>query len=120
MTNLDIESFIPNTEHNFNIEDYVNTDYINNITKGYENHPSILTIKEYVKVENKFVFKDSTADAFANEINRLDSKNAGIENDIPNKILIGSNNIVASHISMIYNNSKNGCCNTHSEKNETT
>ena len=108
VTNLDIESFIPvNTEYDFNTENNVNTDYINNITKRYVNHPSILKIKEYVKVENKFVFKDSTTDAFTKEINRLDSKKAGIENDIPTKTLIGCNDIVASHISMIYNNSKN-------------
>ena len=107
MINLDIEAFLPNTENNFNIDDDFNTDYINNITKAYENHPSILKIKEYVKVKNRFVFKDSTAEDFANEISRLDSKKAGIENDIPTKILIGSKDIVASHSSMIYNNSKN-------------
>ena len=61
VTNLDIESFTPNLE-----SDSI-TDYMNNIRKRYENHPSILKIKVHVKVENKFEFKDSTPNVFENE-----------------------------------------------------
>ena len=101
VTNLDIESFAPNVESDSNIN------YINNILKRYENHPSILKIKVHVKVENKFKFKDSTPNAFETEINRLDTKKAGMENDIPTKVLIDTNDIVSLLLSSIYNNSKN-------------
>ena len=66
-----------------------------------------MKIKVHVKVENKFKFKDSTPNVFENEINRLDTKKAGMENDIPTKILIDTNDIVSSLFSNIYNNSKN-------------
>ena len=92
MTNLEIGSFAPNLERDSN------TDYINNILKIYEIHPSILKIKEYVKVKNKFTLK---------EINRLDTKKAGMENDIPTKILIETNDNVSPLLSTIYNNAKN-------------
>ena len=42
-----------------------------------------------------------------NEINKLDPKKASVENDIPTKILIRSQDIVCDHLSHIYNNSKN-------------
>jgi len=101
VTKLDIEPYTPNLESD------TNTDYIENIIKKYENHPSILKIKEIVKVENKFNFSDSTSDYFENEINRLDITKAGMENDIPIKILKGSNAIVSPYLSTIYNTSKN-------------
>ena len=78
-----------------------NTDYINNILKIYEIHPSILKIKEHVKVKNKFTFKDSTRNAFENEINRLDTKKAGMENDIATKMLMETNDIVSPLLSTI-------------------
>ena len=71
-------------------------------------------------------FKDSTPNAFETEINHLDTKKAGMENDIPTKILINTNDIVSSLLSTIYNNSKNatkisnqfkiGRCHTYSQK----
>ena len=101
VTNLDIESFASNLESDSNIN------YINNILKRYENHRSILKIKVHVKVKNKFKFKDSTHKAFETEINRLDTKKAGMENDIPTKVLIDTNIIVSPLLTSIYNNSKN-------------
>ena len=75
--------------------------------KIYEIHPNILKIKEHVKVKNKFTFKDSTPNAFENVINRLDTKKAGMENDIPTKMLIETNDIVSPLLLTIYNNVKN-------------
>ena len=40
------------------------------------------------------------------EIRKLDPKKASMQNDIPTKILIGSNDIVSNYLSNIYNNSK--------------
>ena len=101
VTNLEIGSFAPNLERDSN------TDYIKNILKIYEIHPNILKIKELVKVKNKFTFKDSTPNAFENEISRLDNKKAGMENDIPTKMLIETNDIVSPLLLTIYNNVKN-------------
>ena len=39
----------------------------------------------------------------------MDPKKAGIENDIPAKILMGSNEIASKYISKIYNNAINDC-----------
>ena len=77
------------------------------ITKKYEMHPSILEIRNNVNVENKFVFTNTTANAFKAEINKLDPRKAGIENDIPAKILISTSDIVCTHLSHIYNSTKN-------------
>ena len=58
-------------------------------------------------MESKFRLKDSTQISFKNEISKLNPKKASVENDLPSKILIGSNDILCSHMSNIYNNSKN-------------
>ena len=41
------------------------------------------------------------------KIKELDPNKASMEKDIPAKILIGTNDIVSSHLASIYNNSKN-------------
>ena len=68
---------------------------------------SILKIKVHVKVESKFKFKDSTPNAFETEINRLDTKKAGMENDILTEVLIDTNGIISPLLTSIYHNSKN-------------
>ena len=98
--NLNIEPFVNATD------DDNNTD-IDDIIKRYSVHPSILKIKEIVKVETKFRFSDSTTNDFENEIKKLDHTKASMQNDLPAKILIASNDIVSPHLSTIYNNSKN-------------
>ena len=72
----------------------------------YESHPTILKIKEKLKLKNKFVFKDMTSDEIENEINRLNSKKACIKNDILSEMLINCIDIVCSYLTNIYNNSK--------------
>ena len=74
--------------------------------KTYESHPNILKRKENVNLENKFSFNDMTSQDFKKEISELDPKKAGIENDIPAKILIRSKDIISDYLSNIYNNSK--------------
>ena len=83
------------------------TQSIDEILRIYELHPSILEIKKHVNDENKFLFTDITANAVEDEINKLDPRKAGIENDIPIKILISSSDIVCTHLSHIYNSTKN-------------
>ena len=62
-----------------------------------------------MKVVNKFKFTDSAADLFYNEIRNLDQSKASVENDIPAKILMGSNDIVSEYLSKIFNKAKNEC-----------
>ena len=80
---------------------------IEEIVKQYERHPSILQIKENVNITDKFVFDDTTPHDIYKRILDLDPKKASIENDIPIKILMRSNDIVAKHLAEIYNNSEN-------------
>ena len=97
---LEIEPFAPD------LDNKTNTINIDEIIKKYETHPSILKIKENVKVGNKFSFKEITANSFKEKIYKLDPKKASMENDIPTKILIRSGDIVCGHLTNIYNNSK--------------
>ena len=80
---------------------------IDEITKEYGMNPSILELKKNVNDENKFLFTSTTADAFTDEISKLDPRKAGIEKDIPTKILISISDIVCTYLSHIYNSSKN-------------
>ena len=97
--NLDIESYLP--ENNHIIEN------IQDIVDKYENHPSIKKIKENITHENKFSFKDTTPQDFATQIQKLDTKKAMLENDIPTNILVKTNDIVSNNLSKFYNKSKN-------------
>ena len=81
-------------------------DNIIKIINKFTNHPSILKIKEYVIIEEEFSFSDVTEHDFYCEINKLDTKKGTVENDLPAKVLIGSNDIIAGHLSDIYNNSR--------------
>ena len=94
--NLDIEYF---TDDNENISSIIN---IQDIIKRYESHPSILKIKKNVNIDNNFVLKDITSHELKHDILQLDKNKASIENDIPTKVLMGSNDIVAGYLSNIY------------------
>ena len=80
---------------------------IENLIKKYKTHPSILKIKENVKIEEKFKFHDTTEDAIYTKIKSLDPKKAVMDNDIAIKTLIGTNDIISGHFSKIYNHSIN-------------
>ena len=102
--NLEIEHFVSdNDDHCISEQD----DVIDTIIKKYKSHPSILKIKENVKVENRFEFKDMTPDQIETDIIKLKTKKASMENDIPTKVLKGSTDIVGPYLSSIYNSSKN-------------
>ena len=98
--NHEIENFVTNLNNN------INTESLDEIIEKYEGHPSILKIRENVYVENIFIFNDATPISFREVIGQLDPKKAGIENDIPTKILIQSKDKVCGYLSNIYNNSK--------------
>ena len=103
--NLEIEKFTDDSVQDTQSESI--DEVIENILEKYKSHPSILKIKENVTVVNKFRFQDTTEDQIYLKINSLDPKKACKENDIPPKILLGTNDIVSSYLSKIYNDSKN-------------
>ena len=82
-------------------------DHIDNILVKYKKHPSIVKIKEKVIINNKFDFIDMTPDEIEKEIKQLDPKKACVENDLPPKILIGSNDS-KQILAKDKNTSKNG------------
>ena len=79
---------------------------LDEIIKQYESHPSVLKIRENVLIGEKFTFKDIDPKDISQRINDLDPEKAGVENDIPAKILKGSTNIVSKNLAGIYNKSK--------------
>ena len=95
---LEIETYCPNNNGV--------PENISEIIKKYETHSSILKIKENLKFENKFFFNDMTSDDLKKEISGLNPNKAGIENDIPAKILIDNKDIVSPYLSNIYNECK--------------
>ena len=105
--NLDIEKFY--CEEIELIPDETLDEKIERILKQYESHPSILMIKDKIKVEKTFKFVDTNEDEMFKRIFSLDPKKATNSNDIPKNILIGSNDIVCGYISNMFNQDKNNC-----------
>ena len=105
MQNLDIEKFNSNSEQEIQTG---NTDeVIEKILEKYKTHPSILKLKENVKVDNKFKFDNTTEDDVCLKIKSLDPKTTTCtENDIPAKTLIGTKDIVSGYLFNVYNDSK--------------
>ena len=66
--NLEIEPFTVICD-----EDII-SENIPEIIKMYENHPSILKIKENIKIQGKFKFKNITSNNIKNEIDKLIQK----------------------------------------------
>ena len=88
------------------MDDNSSSEDIEGIIK-YKSHPSIKKIKETLKLENRFLFKDMTSYELEIEVSKLNSNKANMKNDIPAKMLIKSKGIVSSYLPNIYNNSKN-------------
>ena len=100
VANLKIEPYMPDDG------DYP-CDNIDDIIAKYKSHPSIKKIKEKVNNEIKFTFADVSSHEFQDEILKFNAMKANVENDIPAKILIRSDDITSTYLSGIYNTSKN-------------
>ena len=98
---MGIEPFIEKTE---NEQHFCNS--IEDIVKKYSQHPSILKIKQHVTITDKFFFRGSRNEEFQEQIKSLNPKKATVENDIPTKMLITTNEITSGFITKIYNDSK--------------
>ena len=101
LDNLDIEPFT------FVCENDVISQNIPEIAKMYESHPSVLKIKENIKIQGKFQFTNITSNVIEDKIDKLNPKKSCIGNDIPAKILMGNSDIICSNLSNIYNDCKN-------------
>ena len=99
--NLDIEPYLPENINN------PSTESVQEIICKYENHPSITKIKENIKDENTFAFKDTTSEDFRTHIRNLNTKKAMPENDISIDMLVKTNEVISGHLSNFFNKSKN-------------
>ena len=97
--NLDIE---PSVQYVTNVS---NSTELYEIIEKYKGHPSILKIKENIEIDGDFSFADTDAHKIGITISQLDPKKAGVENDIPSKLLIETSDIVSQHLANIYNKS---------------
>ena len=94
VANLHIEPFLQEEPQCSDSHDDINT-----IIRKYNNHPSVLKIKEHVKCDKKFVFNDVTTEKIERDIRNLDIKKAHIKNDIPTHLLVGTKDKVSTYIS---------------------
>ena len=100
--NLDVEPF---TSENIDVEKTSDDKVIETIVRKYRSHPSILKIKEHLKIESRFEFNEMTSEEMETEIRKLNPKKASMTDDLPSKILISSHDIVGKYLTTIYNNS---------------
>ena len=75
---------------------------IETIITKYKNHPSILKIKEHIKVTEKITFSKPTPNDLDVHLITLDPKKTAVENDIPTKILIDTKEIANGFLTNIY------------------
>ena len=66
--NLDVERYSPDISIDENLSD------IEKIIKKFQNHPSILKIKENVRIGERFEFQDSNDDKMFRKLISLDPK----------------------------------------------
>ena len=78
-------------------------DYIANIIVKSRNHPSILTIKERVKVEKCFSFLPVDESVRCDKIDSLDERKPTTYNNIPTRILVNNKDIISPFITEMYN-----------------
>ena len=106
-------NFFTNAAGNLNIEGF-ETDYdvnpdldkISNIIEKFKIHPSILKIKENVKVDVKFNFSDVNESVVKDKVTSLDKKKPTTFNNIPARILVENSDIISPYITDMLNVSK--------------
>ena len=99
--NLEIEHYNGNLNNENNGRNNERKDIETIITK-YENHPSILKIKEHIKVIEKFTFSKPTSNDLDEYIKYLNPKKTTVVKDITTKILIDTKEIANGYLTNIY------------------
>ena len=105
-------SFFSNVVNNLNIEGF-HTDYcfdpevddISNIIEKFKAHPSIVKIKENVKVDVKFIFSKVSESVINKKITSLDRRKPSTYNNIPTRVLVENADIISPFLTDIYNDS---------------
>ena len=106
--NLEVERYMPTIViENTDDDDNANEDFVDKMVKKFENHPSILKIKENVKTDENFQFRDVTEEETFKQIISLDPSKACMKDDIPTKVLLGTGDIISSPLTNLFNEAKN-------------
>ena len=98
--NLDVQGFLT-CDYSYNPE----LDYISNIIGKFKNHPSILKIKEIVKIDQPFKFLPVEESIICDKIDSLDKRKPTTYNNIPTRILVENKDIISPFITEMYNES---------------
>ena len=85
-------------------------DTISNIIERFKNHPSILKIKDNVKIETKFQFSSVKKCTIKEKIDSLDKRKPTTFNNIPTRFLVENNDIISQVITEMYNEAKSNAC----------
>ena len=84
-------------------------DSVLNAINKFKDHPSILKIKENVKVGERFTFLEKNVDEIKTEIECLNTHKPTTYNNIPAKVLVNCKDISAGYITTAYNVSLAEC-----------
>ena len=103
--NLEVERYMPTVI--IESSDDEDADDIDGMIIKFKDHPSVVKIKENVKLEEGFKFRDVTEEETFRKIISLDPSKACMKDDIPTKVLLGTGDIVASSLTTIFNDAKN-------------
>lgn len=76
---------------------------VEEVIKRFENHPSVVSIKENVKIDTRFKFSEIKVDDIRNEIKCLKPNKAGTFKNIPTKQLKQVVEIVSEPLMIIWN-----------------
>ena len=92
------------TENRFLLTDTCNGgNRVNEAIAKFDNHPSIVSIKENVKIDRRFSFSEISVDAIQIEIKRLDQKKPGTFMGIPTRQLKQAIDVVSEPLMHIWN-----------------
>ena len=97
---LDIKGFISS---NYSYD--CNKNVISNILLKYRTHPSVIKIKENVKIGEKFHFSPVNDEYIRKTIESLDTKKPTTYNNIPTKIIVENADIFSPILTMFCNQS---------------
>ena len=98
--NLDVEGFVT-CDYSYIPE----LDYISNIVEKFKYHPSILKIKEIVKIDLRFSFLPVDESVTCDRIDQLDKRKPTTYNNIPTRVLVDNKDIISPFITDMYNES---------------
>ena len=86
------------------IDNTINMQNLDDIIITYENHPSIVKIKQQVEIEHEFSFTTMSTSDIKEKFINLDSKKTSAINDIPTKVLKISADIISPFLEKIFDN----------------